>query len=77
MVLMKEEWTAKASKYGYGIDVDEASKDKLVEFIQTIIYFYDEQDLTNTDLWTVFQEQYKGFTVKSFKKIYTDIKSKL
>ena len=56
MVLMKEEWTVKASKYRYGIDADKASKDKLVEFIQTIIYLYDKQDLTNTNLWTVFQE---------------------
>jgi hypothetical protein len=42
MALTKEEWTARASKYGYGIDADKASKDKLVEFIQTIIYFYNK-----------------------------------
>ena len=42
MVLIKEEWTAKASKYGYGIDADKAFKDKLVKFIQTIIYLYDK-----------------------------------
>ena len=77
MALTKEEWTARASKYRYGIDADKASKNELVEFIQTTIYLYNKQDLTNTDLWTVFQEQYKGFTVESFKKIYTDIRSKL
>ena len=54
MALMKEEWTVRASKYKYGINTDEASKDKLVEFIQTTIYLYNKQDLTNTDLWTVF-----------------------
>ena len=53
---MEEEWAAIASKYRYGIDADEASKDELVEFVQTIMYLYDEQDLTNTDLWTVFWE---------------------
>ena len=66
-----------ASKYRYGINIDKALKDKLVEFIQIIMYLHNEQDLTNTDLQTVFQEQYKGFTVKSFKKIYTNIRSKL
>ena len=39
---MKEEWTARASKYGYKIDADKVSKDKLVEFIQTIIYLYNK-----------------------------------
>ena len=29
----KEEWAAMASKYGYGIDAEEATKDKLVEFV--------------------------------------------
>ena len=33
MALTEEEWTARASKYRYEIDTDEASKDKLVEFI--------------------------------------------
>jgi hypothetical protein len=77
MALIKEEWTAKVSKYRYRINTDKASKDKLVEFVQITIYLHNEQDLTNTDLWTVFQEQYKGFTVESFKKICTNIRSKL
>ena len=50
MALMKEEWTARASKYGYKINVNKASKDKLVEFIQIIIYFYNKQDFTNINL---------------------------
>ena len=45
-----------ASKYGYGIDVDKALKDELVEFVQTTMYLHDEQDLTDTDLQAVFQE---------------------
>ena len=42
MALMKEEWTTRASKYRYGIDADKAFKDKLIEFIQTIIYLYNK-----------------------------------
>ena len=44
----REEWVVRASKYGYGIDVDKATKDELVEFVQTTIYLY--KDLTNTNL---------------------------
>ena len=77
MAPTEKEWAAMASKYGYGIDADKATKDKLVEFAQTMIYIYKTQDLTDTDLWLIFQEQFKGFTVKSFKKIRTDLRSKL
>ena len=33
IVLIEQEWAVKASKYGYGINADEAIKNKLVEFI--------------------------------------------
>jgi hypothetical protein len=66
-----------ASKYGYGIDADEATKDELVEFVQTVIYLHKTEDLTDNDLWLVFQEQFEGFTVESFKKIRTETRSKL
>jgi len=64
-----------ASKYKYGINVDEATEDELAEFIEIIIY--ETQDLTDDDLWIIFQEQFLEFTVKSFKKIHTDTRSQL
>ena len=39
-----------ASKYRYGINVDKAIKDKLVKFVQTVIYIYKIQDLINNNL---------------------------
>ena len=39
-----------ASKYRYGIDVDKATKDELIEFVQTIIYIHKTQDFINNDL---------------------------
>ena len=78
MALTEKEWAVMASKYGYRIDVDKAIKDELVEFVQTIIYIYEIQDhLIDNDLWLIFLEQFQGFIVKSFKKIYTDLKFKL
>jgi hypothetical protein len=33
MELIEKEWAAIASKYGYGIDIDKATKDKMIEFV--------------------------------------------
>src|SRR5271156_1918837 len=77
MAPTEEEWAAMASKYGYGINADEATKDELIEFVQTAIYLHETQDITDNDLWAVFREQFEGFTVESFKKIRTDFRSKL
>jgi hypothetical protein len=75
MELTREEWAARANKYGYGINAMGATKDELVEFVQTTMYLYD--DITDTDLWCCFLEQFEGFTVESFKKIPSDSRSKL
>jgi len=48
MELTEKEWATIASKYGYGINADKATKDELVKFIETIIYLI--QDLTDNDL---------------------------
>ena len=48
--LIKEKWAAIASKYRYKIDVEEAIKDKLVKFVQTVIYLYKTQDLIDNNL---------------------------
>ena len=73
MVPTKEEWAVIANKYRYGINTDKALKNELVEFIQLMIY--KTQNLTDNNLWAVFLELFKGFTVESFKKIYTDLRS--
>lgn len=50
MARTEEEWAEMANKYGYGIDVDEAIKEELVEFVQTVIYLYKTEDLIDNDL---------------------------
>ena len=54
MVLTEQEWAVKASKYRYRIDADKATKDKLAEFVQMMIYIYKIQDLTDINLWLIF-----------------------
>jgi hypothetical protein len=50
MARTEEEWAEMASKYGYRIDADKATKDELIEFVQTVIYLHETQDLTDNDL---------------------------
>jgi hypothetical protein len=52
MARTEREWAAMASKYGYGIDADKATKDKLVEFVETTIYL--TRDFTDYNLWYIF-----------------------
>ena len=75
MAPTEEKWAVIANKYRYGINTDKAIKNKLVKFIQ--LYIYKTQDLTDTNLWVIFQEQFIKFTVENFKKIYINIKSQL
>jgi hypothetical protein len=50
MAQTEKEWAEMASKYRYRIDADEATKDELVEFVQTVIYLHKIGDLIDTDL---------------------------
>ena len=50
MALIEKEWAAMASKYRYGINADEVTKDEMIEFVQTVIYIHELQDLTDNDL---------------------------
>ena len=50
MALTEKKWAAMASKYRYGIDADKATKDKLIEFIQTVIHIHKTQDPTDNNL---------------------------
>jgi hypothetical protein len=75
MELTNAEWTARANKYGYGIDATKASSEELVEFVQTTMHLYE--DMPDTNLWCAFREQFEGFTIENIKKIRSDTRSKL
>ena len=50
MAPTEKEWATIASKYRYRINADKASKNELVKFIQTTIYLYETQNLTDNNL---------------------------
>src|SRR5438046_7367702 len=77
MAHTEEEWAVLANEYGYGINPNKATRSELVDFIQTMIYLQKSQDLTDTDLWAVFHEQYEGFMPNHFREIWTEHRTNL
>ena len=78
MALVKEqEWAIKVRKYGGRINLGETTKDKLTKFIKIKIYIYKKKDFLDNTLWTIFQEEFKKFTLEDFQKIHSDTKAKL
>ena len=65
------------TKYSYRINVATTSKKDLKEYIETKIYKYIYKNFIDYTLWLLFQEEFKGFTIKDFKKIYPITKVKL
>ena len=65
------------ARHGYGINIATALKEDLEEYVETKIYKYTYKNFTDYILQLLFQEDFEGFTADNFKKIYTDIRSKL
>lgn len=71
------EQNKKILKYGDGIIAATASKDKLKDYVVIKVYIYTQENFTNYTLWIVFKEEFKGFTIKDFKRMRIDIRAKL
>ena len=65
------------TKYSYRINIATALKKNLKEYIKTKIYKYIYKNFTDYTLWLLFQEEFKGFTIKDFRKIRLITKAKL
>ena len=74
---MDPEWKERIARYSYGIDVVTALKKDLEEYIETKIYKYTYKNFTDYILQLLFQEEFEGFTIKDFKKIYSITRAKL
>ena len=65
------------ARYGYGINIATALKEDLEEYMETKIYKYIYKNFTDYILQSLFQEEFKGFTIKDFTKIRSSIRAKL
>ena len=74
---MDPEQKERIVKYGYGIDVATTLKEDLEEYVKIKIYRYIYENFMDYILQSLFQEEFKGFTIKDFGKIYPICKVKL
>ena len=74
---MDPEWKERIARYSYGINIATASKEDLEEYIEIKIYKYIYENFTDYILQLLFQEEFKGFTIKNFGKIRPITKIKL
>jgi hypothetical protein len=44
----------------------------LAEYIETKMHLYTQHNLIDFSLWTVFQEDFKDFTLKLFKQVQSE-----
>ena len=74
---MELSWADKITKHGYGIVAATATKEDLVEYVTTKMHVHVQEDFTDYTLWTVFLEEFNGFTADDFKRLRSDIRAKL
>ena len=74
---MDPEWKEKITRYSYRINIVTVLKKDLKEYIEIKIYKYIYENFTDYILQLLFQEEFKGFIIKDFRKICFITKVKL
>ena len=69
-------WSERIEKHGYGIDPDE-SPSELNDYVATKLHVYEVEGFMDDTLWGLFQEDFEGFTVDTFQKLQSSLRSKL
>ena len=70
-------WKERITRHGYRIDIVTALEEDLEEYIEMKIYKYTYKNFTDYILQSLFQEEFKGFTIKDFRKIHSVTRVKL
>ena len=74
---MDPEQKERIARYSYKINIITALKKDLKEYIKIKVYKYIYKNFTDYILQLLFQEEFKGFTIKDFRKIYPITRVKL
>ena len=74
---MDSKWKERIARHSYRINIATALKEDLEEYIEIKIYKYIYENFIDYILQLLFQEEFKGFTIKDFRKIYPIIRVKL
>ena len=65
------------ARHSYRINIVTTLEEDLEEYIETKIYKYTYKNFMDYILQLLFQEEFKGFTIKDFRKIYSITRVKL
>lgn len=65
---LAQDWGAKVLKWKYGIDVTTATDEDILDYMQTKLYDYMSDGVSDDDLWELFQDDFKDFTVDMFTR---------
>jgi hypothetical protein len=63
-----QDWGAKVLKWKYGIDVTTATDKDILDYMQTKLYDYMSNRVSDDDLWELFQDDFKDFTTDMFTR---------
>jgi len=74
---MDPKWKERIARHSYKINIATALEEDLEEYIETKIYKYTYKNFTDYTLRSLFQEEFKGFTIKDFRKIRSITRVKL
>src|SRR5450432_1005799 len=76
-----DNWNAKLKKWRNGIKLEGSSLEEIQDYAITKAYNYKVSDAIDTDLWELFQDDFKDFTIKEFNslglKITQDLRKNL
>ena len=70
-------WAEKITKHNNRIIAATATKEELGEYVTIKVYIHIQEEFTDYTLWTIFQEEFHGFTTDDFKRIYSKLRAKL
>ena len=65
------DWAEEIDKWGYGIELAEASAKDIETYIRVKIYENEKYNKMDKDLWDLFQEDFKDFTLATLSSIRT------
>jgi hypothetical protein len=59
-------WNARIKKWSRGIDTTIATPDELNDYVQTKVYDYKLDCISDFNLWDLYQDDFKNFTLVAF-----------
>ncbi len=60
-----KQWETRINKWERGIDPKKATNAELQEYIQTKVYQYTLDKMSDDNLWDLFQDNFKDFNIQS------------